>query len=163
MSLRFTSATDYAVRAMIHLACLPEGVHVLRGDIATAQKVPTSFMAKILRSLVHAQLLTSIRGVRGGFALARSTDEITLLDIVEAIDGPIRLVDCTGNDPHCAMTADCPAAPVWNRVQSGMRKVLAEYSLEDLVSAPRRDGKVIPIPHRARGPVADRSEDQQAV
>ena len=95
MGLRFTSAADYAVRAMIHLACLPEERQVLRDEIAAAENIPSSFMAKILRSLVRGQLLRSARGVNGGFALSRTPDEITLLEIVEAIEGPLNLTDCS--------------------------------------------------------------------
>ena len=85
MGLRFTSATDYAIRAMIHLACLPENGHALRDQIATSENIPSSFMAKILRSLVRAGLLNSARGVNGGFSLARDPEEVSLLDIVEAV------------------------------------------------------------------------------
>jgi len=86
MGLKLTSAADYAVRAMIHLSCLPEGGVALRSEIANAQNIPTSFMAKILRSLVRARLLRSSRGVNGGFALALSPSEINMLDIVEAME-----------------------------------------------------------------------------
>ena len=83
MALRITKADDYAIRAMIHLACLPDGRVALRQQIAEAQNIPASFMAKILRRLVRASLLNSARGVNGGFALARPAAEISLLDIVE--------------------------------------------------------------------------------
>jgi hypothetical protein len=71
MGLRVTTAADYAIRAMIHLACLPEGGLALRSEIAEAQAIPASFMAKILRSLVRARLLRSSRGVNGGFSTAQ--------------------------------------------------------------------------------------------
>ena len=77
MGLRITSAADYAIRAMIHLACLPEGSQSLRDEIAESQGIPSSFMAKILRSLVRAELLRSARGAHGGFALARHPHEIS--------------------------------------------------------------------------------------
>ena len=96
MGLRITSAADYAIRAMIHLACLPDGGQALRDDIAQAENIPSSFMAKILRSLVRAQLLRSSRGVNGGFALARAGSEINLLEIVEAVEGPLHLTMCSG-------------------------------------------------------------------
>ena len=142
MGLRFTSATDYAIRAMIHLACLPEGRRALRDDIARSQRIPPSFMAKILRRLVHAQLLRSSRGVSGGFALATPPTEITLLDIVEATEGPINLIGCSSDPADCEWSRDCPAAPVWVEAQENMRRVLAGVSLETLVSTPRRNGRV---------------------
>jgi Rrf2 family protein len=146
MGLRFTSAADYAVRAMIHLACLPEERQVLRDEIAAAENIPSSFMAKILRSLVRGQLLRSARGVNGGFALARTPDEITLLEIVEAIEGPLNLTDCSTHAEGCTRGISCPAAPVWGAVQDNMRSILRATSLEDLVSTPRRNGRIIGTP-----------------
>lgn len=71
MSLRLTQASDYAILAMIHMACLPEDAVALRAQIVKSCGIPPSFAAKILRSLVRAGLLQSSRGVRGGFRLAR--------------------------------------------------------------------------------------------
>jgi Rrf2 family protein len=146
MGLRLTSAADYAIRAMIHLACLPDGGVALRAEIADAQNIPTSFMAKILRSLVRARLLRSSRGVHGGFTLARPASEINMLEIVEAIEGPISLTECTPASSGCAWSTDCPASPVWYRVQESMRGALRSANLEDLVSTPRRNGRVSCVP-----------------
>ena len=142
MGMKLTSAADYAVRAMIHLACLPEGDFVLRTDIAAAQKIPTSFMAKILRSLVRGGLLRSSRGVNGGFALSRPASEIHMLDIVESIEGPLALTDCTPSGKGCTWYHECPASLVWCRLQETLRELLRGVTLEDLVSTPRRNGRV---------------------
>jgi len=142
MGLRLTSAADYAVRAMIHLACLPEGGVALRSEIAEAQGIPTSFMAKILRSLVRARLLRSSRGVNGGFTLAHEPAEINLLEVIEAIEGPLSLTNCSANPKDCGYSTDCPACSVWSRVQESMKDILRDANLEDLVSTPRRNGRV---------------------
>ena len=142
MALRVTSAVDYATRAMIHLACLPEGGMALRSEIADAQSIPSSFMAKILRNLVRARLLRSARGVHGGFALSKPAEEISLLQIVEAIEGPLSIINCVPDPAGCAMAANCPAGSVWQNVQSEMRAILGATSLEGLVSTPRRNGSV---------------------
>jgi Rrf2 family protein len=142
VGLRLTSAADYAIRAMIHLACLPDGGVALRSEIAEAQYIPTSFMAKILRSLVRARLLRSSRGVNGGFALARPAAEINMLEIVEAIEGPLALTDCVPNPSGCGWSVDCPASTVWAKVQNNVKGTLKATSLEDLVSTPRRNGRV---------------------
>jgi Rrf2 family protein len=146
MGLRITSAADYAIRAMIHLACLPDGGHALRDDIAQAERIPSSFMAKILRSLVRAQLLRSSRGVNGGFALARPASEIHMLEIVEAVEGPLHLTLCAGDRDGCEQAVGCPAAPVWEAVQENMKAILRNTTLETLVSTPRRHGRVTPTP-----------------
>ena len=142
MGLRLTSAADYAIRAMIHLACLPDGGVALRSEIAEAQYIPTSFMAKILRSLVRARLLRSSRGVNGGFSLARPAADVNMLEIVEAIEGPLALTDCVPSPSGCGWAADCPASAVWLKVQDAMKDTLKATTLEDLVSTPRRNGRV---------------------
>jgi Rrf2 family protein len=149
MGLKLTNAADYAVRAMIHLACLPDGARALRDDIAKAQDIPSSFMAKILRSLVRAQLLRSSRGVNGGFALARPGSGITMLEIVEAVEGPLCLANCACEPTRCNQACDCPAAPVWKAVQEAAKEILASATLENLVSTPRHQGRVSHVPHLA--------------
>lgn len=138
MGLRLTNAADYAIRAMIHLACIPEDGVAMASDIARIHGIPASFAAKILRSLVRAGLLRSTRGVKGGFALARPATEITLLDVVEAIEGPLGIVDCTSEPCACGLADECPAHPVWANVQAKIAELLRAATLEDLVSSPRR-------------------------
>ena len=135
MGLRLTNAADYAIRAMLHMACLPEDGVALRSDIARVHGIPSSFMAKILRSLVKAGLLRSTRGVHGGFALARPATEISLLDVVEAIEGPLGIVDCTQEPCACALADECPAHVVWANVQTQMATALRARNHR---KAPRR-------------------------
>jgi Rrf2 family protein len=142
MALRLTNAADYAVRSMLYIASLPEGRVVLRSEVAETQKIPSSFMAKILRGLVRAGLLRSSRGVHGGFALARPASEINLLEVVEAIEGPVALTQCIPDPNACEHSANCPANAVWVRVQDKIGEVLRAATLEDLVSVPRRNGRV---------------------
>jgi Rrf2 family protein len=142
MGMNLTMAGDYAIRAMIHLASLPEGQSALRSEISRTQHIPLSFMAKILRRLVQARLLRSARGVNGGFALAQPASAITLLDVVEAIEGPISLTPCASEDRSCAWSQDCPASLVWPDVQTSIRDTLRGTTLESLVGAQRRNGRI---------------------
>jgi Rrf2 family protein len=128
---------------MIFIASLPEDAVVLRSEICETQKIPSSFMAKILRSLVRAQLLRSTRGVNGGFSLARPAAEMTLLDILEAIEGPLGLTDCVPNPEECEHSMNCPANAVWARVQNSIKEILRGASLEDLVNMPRKNARVV--------------------
>jgi Rrf2 family protein len=143
MALKLTKADDYAVRAMIHLACLPDGRMAMRSEIAEAQGIPSSFMAKILRSLVRAGLLRSSRGVNGGFALARGAAEVNLLEIVEAIEGSLNVSACVPDPGCCPLSCECPAAPVWFHVQESIQQILEGTSLETLVSTRRRNGRIV--------------------
>jgi Rrf2 family protein len=143
MSLRLTRAGDYAIRAMIHLGSLPEGGVALKDDVAITESIPSSFMAKILRQLVKGGLLRSARGVNGGFGLSRPATEINLLQIVEAIEGPITLTECSPDPENCTRAHDCPASSVWFEVQKQMTGLLERTTLEALVSAPRKNRKVV--------------------
>ncbi len=154
MALHLTTATDYGLRAMIHIASLPEEAVVLRASVAEAQKIPSSFMAKILRRLVRGRLLRSARGVHGGFSLGRPAAEISLLDIIEAIEGPIALTRCATTGAGCTMARDCPGSVVWPSIQTSFSKILSSLSLEELTDAPRRNGRVAPLPKLARWGVA---------
>ena len=136
MALKLTQGADYAIRAMIHIASLPDGRWAMRREIAQAQRVPTDFVAKILQSLVHAGLLSSHRGSGGGFRLARPRNEVNLLSIVEAIDGPLAVVACSSPDGgECDHAALCPADKVWRQVQFGIAAVLEQATLESLVGS----------------------------
>src|SRR3954451_22839655 len=94
--LMLTRAADYAVRVMIHMATLPEGTRVVRSALAAATDVPDSFMSKVLQSLARKGMVSSRRGIDGGFVLTVPAGSVSLLDIIEAIDGPMQLNDCVG-------------------------------------------------------------------
>jgi Rrf2 family transcriptional regulator, iron-sulfur cluster assembly transcription factor len=141
VGLRLTKAADYAIRAMIHIACIPEESVALRKDIVRLHTIPSSFSAKILRRLAKANLLVATRGTNGGFALARPASEITLLHVVEAIEGPLRMTDCTTEPCACSYAADCAAQPVWQAIQDRIAEMLGQATLEALVSAPHRKGR----------------------
>ena len=128
---------------MIHIGSLPEDRVALKDDIADAQHIPPSFMAKILRQLVKTGLLHSARGVNGGFGLAREAAKINLLEIVEGIEGPIRLNDCAPDPDHCTLSHDCPVSTVWLAVQDQMTALLRETTLEALLAAPRKNKQVV--------------------
>jgi Rrf2 family protein len=132
--MQITRQADYAIRAMLYLAREGKGKRVATGDVADAQRIPPSFLAKIVSQLSIAGLLHTSRGMRGGISLARDPSQITLLDVVEAIDGPIRLNECVTNEGVCPFEAECPIKPVWcdaqvelvNRLKSVNLAMLAE-------------------------------------
>ncbi len=132
MGLHITIAVDYAVRAMIYIASFPEGTRVLRHDIARAESIPKSFTAKILKNLVDSGLLMSSRGIHGGYTLARSPCEINLLEIVEAVEGPISVTRCVPDPNGCEFSESCPAHDVWRNVQERLTEILMESNLRTL-------------------------------
>jgi Rrf2 family protein len=128
---------------MLHVGSLPDGGVALKDEIASTQHIPPSFMAKILGRLVRSGLLRSTRGVNGGFSLSRVAAEISLLQIVEAIEGSIQLTDCAPDPEHCSLSHDCPASSVWLEVQRRMTALLQETTLDALLSAPRRNRRAV--------------------
>jgi len=116
--MQITRQADYAVRAVLYLAQLGEDKRAATSQIAQRQQIPPSFLAKIVSQLSVAGLLRTSRGARGGVSLARSPEEISLLEVVEAIDGPILLNECVSQNGACVFGDDCPMRPIWCEAQS---------------------------------------------
>ncbi len=123
--MQITRQADYAVRAVLYLSRLGQGNRAATSQIAEDQHIPPSFLAKIISQLSIAGLLNTSRGARGGVTLARSPEKITLLEVVEAIDGPIRLNECAHSDGMCAFSEDCPLVSIWQDAQSDLVKRLS--------------------------------------
>jgi Rrf2 family protein len=92
--MQLTRAADYAVRVMIHMASLPSATTLRLKNIGNEVNVPESFLAKVLQILTRAGMITSKRGPDGGFTLPDSSRQLTILDIVTAVDGPVQLNSC---------------------------------------------------------------------
>jgi Rrf2 family protein len=114
--MQITRQADYAVRAVLHLARNGDQ-RTPTSSIAEDQKIPPSFLAKIISQLSIAGLLHTSRGARGGVTLAREPKDITLLEVIEAIDGPIQLNECVGESSACTFDENCPLRPVWCEAQ----------------------------------------------
>jgi Rrf2 family protein len=130
--MQLTRAADYAVRVMIHLAAAAPGTRASRADLAGAVDCPDQFLSKVLQSLTRAGLVTSHRGNTGGFELAETHRNASLLEIVEAVEGPIRLNICVGRVDECGQRDSCPAYPVWNAAQNAMAAVLRSATIDEL-------------------------------
>lgn len=140
MGLQLTRGGEYALRAMTYLASLPEGDVASLRDICAAQEIPESFLAKIMQATGRDGLTASRRGARGGFALARPPEEITMREIVEAVDGPIALNACANTDIDCRRSAVCPLHPVWLEAQTKLMGVLDGVTLRAFVAPPNDAG-----------------------
>lgn len=130
--MQLTRAADYAVRVMIHLAGLPAGTRASRSQLAEAADCPEQFLSKVLQSLTRSGLVISHRGNTGGFELPQASVHASILDIVEAVEGPVRLNVCIGCDQACTRQEWCPAHMVWARAQEAMTNVLKNTSITEL-------------------------------
>ena len=111
--MQITRQVDYVIRAVLYISKLEEAQRAATSQIAKEQHIPPSFLAKIISQLSIAGLLQTSRGARGGVTLARRPEEISLLDVVEAIDGPIALNECVTDEGACSFGDDCPLRPIW--------------------------------------------------
>jgi Rrf2 family protein len=115
--MQITRQADYATRAILHLARSKEHRLVATSEIAREQSIPASFLAKIISQLSIAGLLRTSRGAHGGISLTRDPEQITLLEVIEAIDGPILINICVEGESSCTFGGHCPLQRVWCDIQ----------------------------------------------
>jgi Rrf2 family protein len=134
--MRVSAKVDYALRAVAELAAAPPG-HVTAERLASAQEIPLKFLENILLELRRAEIVASQRGADGGYRLAKPAADVSVADVIRAVEGPIATV--RGARPEEVEYAGAAAAlrDVWIDLRTSMRGVLEQTSLADLVA--RRD------------------------
>lgn len=133
--LQITKKADYAVRLMVGVAAHPGGA-VTTAEIAERQEIPYQFSRKVARILVSKGLLSSERGGRGGLTLARSPEDISVLDILRALDLP-PINDCSVDPDNCPRREICSVFPVWFEAQREIERVFENARLSKLVRGHR--------------------------
>ena len=128
----FSQSCKYAIRALIHLAHSRQ-TPCLSRDIAHNIDVPEHFLAKILQDLARHRLLDSFKGRGGGFQLARRPDQIAIMDIVEAVDGPGLKNDCVLGLPECSGESPCPLHHWWGRQRDQLLDVFESQTLSQFM------------------------------
>lgn len=135
--MRFTAKTEYAVRAIIEIALAENNKPAQVREIATKQAIPERFLEQVMSALKKANLLESIRGAQGGYRLSRPVEKITLADIIQAIEGPMKVMECLNEeheDNKCDHARACGVRDVWKDVQSVLLEALDSITLEKLLS-----------------------------
>lgn len=143
--LSLTKKTDYAVIAMSHLAAAEPKAIVSAREIAESFGMPLALLMNILKRLCTAGLVQSVRGARGGYRLARSPRDITLADLVVALEGPVRLAECVvadhavhgspvGASAPCRLGACCPIQGTLQRVQTRLQEFLESITLAEIAA-----------------------------
>lgn len=132
--MQITRQADYATRAVLYLACHRNGKHIATSQVAKEQSIPPAFLAKIISQLSIAGLLYTSRGAHGGVTLARDPEQITLLQVIEAIDGPIQLNVCVERQDVCAFEENCPIKSVWCDAQNELIKKLRNTNFAELIA-----------------------------
>ncbi len=122
--MRLSRKADYALRAVMHFAGLPKGKLASIGEVAKTQEIPREFLAKILKDLTWANILVSYQGVTGGYRLAKPAKDVTFLDVIVAMDGPVTLNLCVSQEKSCTHTKDCKMRGFWLKQQDELIKTL---------------------------------------
>lgn len=130
--MHVSKEVDYGLRAVIVIASNPDG-HLTSKEISKRFQIPCNFLALILPKLVRAGLVVSIQGPKGGYKLAKTPREISFLQVVEALEGPLELIDC--NQPKkCVLDSFCTMAGVWQDIKNDVAKRLSAVTLDQCVS-----------------------------
>ena len=131
-----SSKSEYGLRALIDIATRKGGEPVGRTGIAERQRIPLPFLTQVLRALVGGGLLKSTRGPAGGYSLGKTPEQISLLEVVNVLQGPVVPTSCGagGAVAGCGFHNDCTLAGVWSRLQSVSEDVLGKTSLKEVIS-----------------------------
>ena len=134
--MQLNQATDYAFRIIMHLGTLPTG-QIAKGQIiAEEQNIPVGFLQKIMRALTQGQIVKSYRGIVGGFALAKLPADISLLDVITVMEGPVDLQRCLKETSACSQGC-APQCPVHNAlaiIQNDFTRALGTVTFSSLIS-----------------------------
>lgn len=136
--MKLSTKGRYGVRMLLDLALHQgEGQRTLK-EVSEAQHISQKYMSRLLPKLVRAGIVKSARGVDGGYQLCKAPTEITFLQIVEIMEGPICLTPCA-KDSTCPRFDSCPATDIWKHISNSIREVLANVTLQDVVNSAMTD------------------------
>ena len=130
--MKFSSSIEYAIHSLIYISRNGGAAPVLVADVARAINVSETYLRKVFQQLVRTGLLMSQRGVNGGFFFSRPASEITLKDVVEAVDGSLPSYICMRKQKRCSISLDCPVKREFARAQARMAEVLDATSIKEL-------------------------------
>lgn len=142
--IRITKQTDYGIVLLTHLASAPDR-QVNAPELGTETHLPLPMVSKILKLLVREGLLVSHRGVKGGYTLSRPPEEISMAEVVVALEGPIAITECVDDQGGCSHEALCPVRGRWNRINSALREALSGISLAEMADTPRSEPKLVTL------------------
>ena len=131
--LRISKLTDYGIVLLATFAERAPGSTCNARELAETTQLPFPMVGKVLKSLAQAELLVSHRGAKGGYALARPPEAITVAEIIEALEGPIALVECSAGPGQCGQESSCHVRDPWQIIHSTIRATLAHVTLDGLV------------------------------
>jgi Rrf2 family protein len=127
--------TDYAARIVLHLSCLEAGARVTAAQIAEMRLIPAAFIKRIISRLSAVGIVATVRGSKGGLTLARRPSEISLLEVVEAFEGPLSLNACVERPGECPLSEKCPVQRSWVGATASLSDYLKGVRFDALAAA----------------------------
>lgn len=132
--IKLSRLADYAVIIMTSMASEPQKL-MSTSDLASYSHLSEATVSKLLKSLHKAKLLTSERGLKGGYKLAKPSEAITMSDIITAVDGPIALTKCSDTEGEdCSLESLCPTRVGWKRINDAVRHAFEDVTLKDMIT-----------------------------
>ncbi len=135
--IRIGKMTDYGIVLLSYFASNPEAKAFTARDLALEAKLPLPTVSKILKTLCRGELLLSHRGVNGGYRLSQAADQISIARIIEVLEGPIALTECSGHrgrsPDSCGLESHCPVMNNWQKISLTVRRALEQLTLQDMV------------------------------
>ena len=138
--LRISRLTDYGTLVLAHLSAGGDTM-TSAADVATATGIMTPTVSKLLKNLAKAGLVTSSRGAQGGYRLSRDASQISAADIIDALEGPVQITECSAHGSQCDLEAHCNVGGAWQRINVAIRRALGDINLLELQRAKA------PVPH----------------
>ncbi len=140
--LRLSKKADYALLSMRHLAAHHDRGAMSSRELAETYDIPTELLAKVLQKLVRGRLLLSVQGIKGGYALARPAAQISVADVIQAVDGPLTVTACSDTDHSCDQYSKCNIRDPLHRIKDRIVAALAATSVAELAA----DIAAMPLP-----------------
>lgn len=139
--MQISRGTDYAIRCVLFLAGRPGRISMVE-EIASGMNIPRSFLAKILQKLTRAGIVESFRGIRGGFRLGKQSEQISLFDIIDAMQDSLALSMCAVDKKACSLSCSCAVHPVWIELRKTIEERLrsVNFGTESLLKPPETAG-----------------------
>ena len=134
--MKISTKGRYGWRILLDLALYGETPRQMR-EIAASQGISEKYISRLMNPLNKAGFVRSIRGVKGGFVLAKNPANITLLEVVEAMEGRVAVVECVTDKAFCAKSNDCSACEMWTGLSAEIRQAMAKVTLADVTAAER--------------------------
>jgi FeS assembly SUF system regulator len=129
--LRISRLTDYGTLVLAHLSGNGERL-TSAADVALATGIAPPTVSKLLKLLAKSGLVLSTRGAQGGYRLSRDAADISAADIIDALEGPVHITECSADDSHCDLEAVCNVGGAWQRINVAIRRALGDINLHDL-------------------------------